>query len=193
MKNWGKHWIVVINLEPLDWQSSIGNTNLWQLQETVGFPNVHCLGPSILVKRLFLAFLFIKINPLSLKDLLLVFSKSRALRAPFLTKMLNLFFSIAPGKCHKNIWIKVFKNGPRKIFGRKPLKNLLRLRRPYQFEFFKCSLPQILLHPFSNILTNLFAKKKKKKSGHREKTVQIMLRLLSSNVYLYFKRSTLLF
>ena len=157
---------------------------------------MHCLGPSILVTRLFLAFLFIKINRLSLKDLLLVFSKSRALRAPFLTKMLNLFFSIAPGKCHKNIWIKVFKNGPSKIFGRKPLKNLsdiVRLRRPYQFKFFKCSLRQILLHPFSNILTNLFAKRKKKKSAHREKTVQIILRLLSSNEYLYFKRSRLLF
>ena len=133
---------------------------------------MHCLGPSILVTRLFLAFLFIKINRLSLKDLLLVFSKSRALRAPFLTKMLNLFFSIAPGKCHKNIWIKVFKNGPSKIFGRKPLKNLsdiVRLRRPYQFKFFKCSLRQILLHPFSNILTNLFAKKKKKKISTQRK------------------------
>ena len=41
---------------------------------------------------------------------------------------------------------KVFKNGPSKICGRQPLKNLK--------EFFKGCFPQILLGPFLNIYLN---------------------------------------
>ena len=43
-----------------------------------------------------------------------------------------------------NIWGKVFKNGPIEICGRQPLKNL-----------HKGCLPQILLGPFLNTLTQL--------------------------------------
>ena len=100
MKSWAKHWIVDINLKPLDWQSSFGKTNLWQLQRIGKFPNGHCQGPLNLATRLFLVLFFIKMNPFSLKDLLLVVvSKSRALRVPFVTNW-TLFFSIASSKCH---------------------------------------------------------------------------------------------
>ena len=59
-------------------------------------------------------------------------------------------------KIPKNIWDKVFKNGPDKICGRQPLKNLKEklkkyaLGRPYPFKFFKDCLPQILLCLFLN-------------------------------------------
>ena len=43
---------------------------------------------------------------------------------------------------------KVFKNGPSKICGRQPLKNL---GRPYPFNFFKGCIPQILLDPFFKV------------------------------------------
>ena len=49
------------------------------------------------------------------------------------------------------IWVKVFKNGPSKICGRQPLKNL---GRSYHFKFFKGCLPQISLGPFLNTLTH---------------------------------------
>ena len=49
-------------------------------------------------------------------------------------------------------WFKVFKNGPSKICGRQPLKNL---KWPYQFKFFKGCLPQVLLGPFLNTLTQM--------------------------------------
>ena len=46
------------------------------------------------------------------------------------------------------IWDKVFKNGPSKIFGRQPLKNIKGYgqsdhtqNRPYTFKFFKGCLP----------------------------------------------------
>ena len=45
------------------------------------------------------------------------------------------------------IWDKVFKNGPSKICGRQPLKNL-----KDSIKFFKGGLPQILLGPFLNFL-----------------------------------------
>ena len=45
------------------------------------------------------------------------------------------------------IWDKVFKSGPCKICGRRPLKILK--------EFFKGSLPQILLGPLLNTLSHL--------------------------------------
>ena len=44
------------------------------------------------------------------------------------------------------VWDKVFKNGPSKICGRQPSKNL---------KFFKGCLPQILLGPFLNILSHI--------------------------------------
>ena len=58
----------------------------------------------------------------------------------------------------KNIWDKVFKNGPSEICGRQPLKNLVMvcLNRPYHFKFFKGCLPQISLGPFLNTLSHLF-------------------------------------
>ena len=46
------------------------------------------------------------------------------------------------------IWVEVFKNGPSEICGRKPLKNLICLGRPYHFKFFKGCLSQILLGRF---------------------------------------------
>ena len=55
------------------------------------------------------------------------------------------------------IWVKVFKNGSSKIFGRQPLKNLQWYglpSRPYYFKFFKGCLPQILLGSFLNTLTH---------------------------------------
>ena len=55
-------------------------------------------------------------------------------------------------------WITLFKNGPSKICGRQPLKNfrdIVCLSRPYHFKFFKGCLPQILLGPFLNTLTEL--------------------------------------
>ena len=55
----------------------------------------------------------------------------------------------------KYMWDKVFKNGPSKICGRQPLKNLKEYGRPYSFKFFKGSLPQILLGPFLNTLTHV--------------------------------------
>ena len=69
----------------------------------------------------------------------------------------------------ENIWDKVFKNGPSKICGRQPLKNLkvygllkqtislqadhIPSSRPYPFKCFKGCLPQILLSPFLNTWT----------------------------------------
>ena len=44
-------------------------------------------------------------------------------------------------------WAKVFKSGPCKVCGRRPLKILK--------EFFKGSLPQILLGPLLNTLSHL--------------------------------------
>ena len=44
-----------------------------------------------------------------------------------------------------NIWDKVFKNGPSKVCGRQPLKNLN--------EFFKGCVPQVLLGSFLNVFT----------------------------------------
>ena len=55
-------------------------------------------------------------------------------------------------------WDNVFKNGPSKIRGRQPLKNLNwhgLLNRPYHFKFFKGCLPQILLDPFLNTLSQM--------------------------------------
>ena len=56
----------------------------------------------------------------------------------------------------QNRWVKVFKNGPNKICGRQPLKSLKQYVLPYHFKFFKGSLPQILLGPLLNALTQMF-------------------------------------
>ena len=48
-------------------------------------------------------------------------------------------------------WDKVFKNGPSKICGRQPSKNL----KGYGLQIFKGCLPQILLGPFLNTLTQI--------------------------------------
>ena len=74
------------------------------------------------------------------------------------------------------IWVKVFKNGPGKIFGRQPLKNLkwymVSLSRPYHFKFMKGCPPKfyfgrisaqycilyILYSIYSNQVTGFFMK-----------------------------------
>ena len=55
-----------------------------------------------------------------------------------------------------NIWDKVFKNGPSKICGRQPLKNLKGhgLYKQITLRMFKGCLPQILLGPFLNALSH---------------------------------------
>ena len=57
-----------------------------------------------------------------------------------------------------NKWVKAFKNGPSKICGRQPLKNLkwlVCLGKSYHFKLFKGCLPQILLDTFLNTLTQI--------------------------------------
>ena len=52
---------------------------------------------------------------------------------------------------------KVFKNGLSKICGRQPIKYLKEYGLLKQtFKFFKGCLPNILLGPFSNTLSNIF-------------------------------------
>ena len=51
----------------------------------------------------------------------------------------------------QNKWVKVLKNGPSKICGRQPVC----LGRAYHFKFFKFYLPQVLLSPFLNTLTDI--------------------------------------
>ena len=55
-------------------------------------------------------------------------------------------------------WDKAFKDGPSKIYGRQPLKILkLCLSRPYSFFiFFEGCLPQVLLGPFLNTLSQIY-------------------------------------
>ena len=56
-----------------------------------------------------------------------------------------------------HIWDKVFKNGLSKICGRQPIKYLKEYGLLKQtFKFFKGCLPNILLGPFSNTLSNIF-------------------------------------
>ena len=58
------------------------------------------------------------------------------------------------------IWGKVFKNGPSKICGSQPLKylkDIVCLRGPYPFKFFKGCLSQILLSPLLNTLSYLIS------------------------------------
>ena len=52
------------------------------------------------------------------------------------------------------IWIKVFKNGPSKVCGRQPLKNL-RWKQTISLQILKGYLSQILLGPFLNTLTHI--------------------------------------
>ena len=51
-----------------------------------------------------------------------------------------------------NIWDKVFKNGPSKIYGRQTSKNV-------KFEIIKGYLPQILLGPFLNTLSHIWGRR----------------------------------
>ena len=58
----------------------------------------------------------------------------------------------------RNIWVKVFKNGPIKICGRRLSKiwsDMVYLSRRYHFKFFKGCLPQNFLGPFLNTLTHI--------------------------------------
>ena len=50
-------------------------------------------------------------------------------------------------------WDKVFENGPSKICRRQPLKNLK------WFKFLECCLPQVLLDPFLNTLSQMLLDK----------------------------------
>ena len=54
-------------------------------------------------------------------------------------------------------WDEVFKIGPSKICGRQPLKNLkvYGLLEQYHFKFLKDCLPQFLLGPFLNTLSQM--------------------------------------
>ena len=59
------------------------------------------------------------------------------------------------------IWDKVFKNGPSKICGGHPIKNLKGyglVSRTYPFKLFKGCLLHILLDPFLNTLFHIFIK-----------------------------------
>ena len=49
-----------------------------------------------------------------------------------------------------NKWVKVFKNEPSKVCGRRPWYNMICLSRQYHFNFFNGGLPQISLGPFLN-------------------------------------------
>ena len=49
--------------------------------------------------------------------------------------------------------VKVFKDGPSKMFGRQPLKKFE--DRPYHLNYFKGCLPQILVTPCLNTLTQM--------------------------------------
>ena len=55
------------------------------------------------------------------------------------------------------IWGKVFKNGPSKVYGRQPLKNLKRyglFKQTIFLQFFKGCLTQIVLGPFLNTFSH---------------------------------------
>ena len=59
---------------------------------------------------------------------------------------------------NSNYWVRVFRNGPSKICRRQLLKNLKWYGLPsrtYRFKILKGHLPQILLGPFLNTLTEL--------------------------------------
>ena len=64
-----------------------------------------------------------------------------------------------------NIWVKVLKNGPSKIFGRqfylkKNESDMVCLSRPYHFKFFKGCLPQISLGSLLNTLSQICGQSK---------------------------------
>ena len=73
-------------------------------------------------------------------------------------KVLSIFRALAGYHYKTHTWVKVFNNGPSKIYGRELLKNLkgyVCLSRPYPFKFCKGCLPQILLGSFFNTLFHL--------------------------------------
>ena len=58
----------------------------------------------------------------------------------------------------KNVWVKVFRNGPNKNCGRQPLKIFKWYGLPKQtksLQIFKGCHPQVLLGPFLNTLTHI--------------------------------------
>ena len=70
-----------------------------------------------------------------------------------------------------HIWVKVFKNGPSKICGRKPAKfwsDTVCLSRPYHFKFFKGCVLQLLHDSFLNTLTYMSACKLHHVYKHRQ-------------------------
>ena len=87
------------------------------------------------------------------------------------------------------IWVKVFNNGPSKIYERQPLKKIwsdvVWLCRPYHFKFCKGCLPQILYGPFLNNLSHMF-------TLYFVNMFIIPVNLLTSNVPLHIETSQLI-
>ena len=74
-------------------------------------------------------------------------------------------------------WVKAFKNGPSKFVEgslQKICSDMVCLAKAYLFKFFKDCLPQILLGPFLNTLTQIF---------HREQNEDIPKYLLQNTVH----------
>ena len=84
----------------------------------------------------------------------------------------------------QNKWVKVLKNGQSKICGRQPVC----LGRAYHFKFFKVYLPQVLLGPFLNTLTDI-------SRGNVLRTLPnfydgaLLQKLLTAKLVIYFCKS----
>ena len=76
----------------------------------------------------------------------------------FFQRNANLWQSLNVGQIRfqklQSTCVKACKNGPSKICGRLPLKKV-KVRRPYNLKVFKGCLPEILLGPFLNTLTQI--------------------------------------
>ena len=92
-------------------------------------------------------------------------------------------------KLRDNIWDKVFKNGPSKICGRQPIKNLKEyslvrglvcLSRPYPFKFFKGCLLQILLGPFFNTVPHFSVQ-----NQYNQKIIKFVLKSNIPGIHIY--------
>ena len=81
----------------------------------------------------------------------------------------------------KHTWNKVFKNGQSKICGRQPLKNL----KAYHFKCFKDCLPQILLGPFMNTLSQMSSLNSPSRSKRAVKA-SLLIRIIFSYFYFYY-------
>ena len=82
----------------------------------------------------------------------------------FTCPLLNTLFHLWNLILTYETWDKVFKNGPSKIRGEQPLKNLKWYglpHRPYHLEFFKGCPPEILLDSFLNNLPHMILLKSK--------------------------------